>query len=450
MTLNGAIATNRFGLGAKPGEIDAASANPVAWLKAQIDPKIQPRIQGEGMVTSHGILSEIDLLRKSIRRKPEEEMKKARKQGRARINGILRAEVEARTKFGVATQAPFHERLTRFWANHFTVSARDRDVLPLAGAYEREAIRPNILGSFSDLAFAAVGHQAMIIYLDNRRSIGPNSARGRRGNGGLNENLAREVMELHTVSPDAGYTQQDVEEFAKALTGWTIGLERHGPDQHGKTIFINRLHEPGTRRVLGTDYPQRGADQASAILTDLCAHPATARHVCYKLAAHFVSDTPPKALVDRMSNTFISSYGNLQAVYLTLIESPEAWSPDAMKVKTPDELLTSTARMIGMPRTFVGKVRDVFASFAQQAFQASSPEGWPDDAASWLGPDSVLKRVEWANRLAERAPGLDARAFLQASLGDRLTERTLQIVEGAESGEQAMVLALMSPDFQRR
>lgn len=451
MTISGAIAVNRFGLGAKRGEIADASADPVAWLKAQIDPnQTRPQLDDPDLVTSHGILSELDLIRKSVRAMSEDERRATRKSARARVNRILRTEIEARTKFGITTTAPFHERLTRFWANHFTVSARDRDIVPIAGAFEREAIRPYILGSFTELAFAAIGHQAMLTYLDNTRSIGPNSARGRRGNAGLNENLAREVLELHTVSPASGYTQDDIVEFAKALTGWTIGMERHGPDFHGRTIFIDRLHEPGTRTVLGKSYPQRGADQASVILEDLCAHPVTARHVCQKLAAHFVSDTPPEALVERLTQAFVDTNGDLRAVYSVLIDSPEAWDVEPMKVKTPDELLTSTARLIGLNRTFVGKVRDVFASFAQQTYQASSPEGWPDDSASWLGPDSVLKRVEWANRLAERAPGLDARQFLRASLGERLTDRTLQFVSGAESGEQAMVLALMSPDFQRR
>lgn len=448
MTLNGAIATNRFGLGARPGEIAAASGDPRAWLIDQLDVNTLPYIPD--LPSTRSITMGINRRREAIQDLPDDEKPPLRKEGRRIKNAIFRDEVEARMRFGASTRKPFHERLTRFWSNHFTVSAKQRDLVGIAGAYEREAIRPNVLGRFVDLAFAAIGHPAMLVYLDNVRSVGPNSGRGRRGDAGLNENLAREVLELHTVSPESGYTQTDIEELARALTGWTVARPRHGPEFEGQTIFVDRLHEPGTRSVMGRSYPQSGGDQAAAILDDLCAHPSTARAVSEKLAAHFVSDTPPEALVQALTDAFIQTNGDLSAMYTVLIDAPEAWSAEPMKVKTPDELLTSTARLIGPERTFIGRVRDVTTSFAQQTFQASSPEGWPDDGPSWLGPDSVLKRIEWANRLAEQSPGIDARQLLQTGLGERLTDRTLRAVQGAESGEQAIVLALMSPDFQRR
>ncbi|MEO0982976.1 MAG: DUF1800 family protein [Pseudomonadota bacterium] len=449
MSMRAAIAATRFGLGARPGEIAAASGDPEAWLGAQLTKDSAARFPADGLSSAKDGVAFILDFRRQIGpdREPDQDQMAAL---RRRIRQTIIGEVQARALFGATTPNPFHERLARFWSNHFTVSARNPPTTLIAGAYEREAIRPNILGRFEDLLLAAIGHPGMLVYLDNWQSVGPNSRAGRRRRRGLNENLAREVLELHTATPAAGYTQYDVTEFAKALTGWTVGNRHVGRNRIGEPIFSTLLHEPGARTVLGKRYAEDGRAQAEAILRDLANRPETARNIALKLARHIVSDTPDDALVANLERVFLDTGGDLSALYRALIASPEAWAAEAEKVKTPDELLTSASRQFGVRRVFAGKPGEVYESFAQRPFSAPSPEGWPDDADAWLGPDALMKRVEWANRVAERTSGVDARDFIDDALGPRAGASTLQAVSRAESGEQALAIALMSPDFQRR
>lgn len=455
MGINAALAVTRFGLGASPGEIDLARPDPNRWLESQLTPNAAASFDDQRLHSSQyhfKAFFDARIVRSQERSSagtPEVNPEAAMAFGR-HIRETTIAEVSARLDFGSQTPAPFHERLTRFWANHFSVSGLKFQVAAIAGAYEREAIRPNILGSFADLADAAIFHPAMLVYLDNWQSVGPESRAGRRRNRGLNENLAREVLELHTVSPAAGYTQDDVTEFARALTGWTIGNPRIGSDRPGETLFLELTHEPGRRTVLNKRYNDTGGNQARTILRDLSGHPATASHIATKLAQHFVSDTPPPHLVARLKSTFLDTGGELKALYAALIDSPEVWSGKQEKVKTPDELLTSTSRMLGLSAVFAGQPRDVFESLAQRPFAAPSPEGWPDEADAWLGPDSLTKRIEWARQVSLRRSGIDARDFLDEALGALASEETRQAIARAESGAQALTLALMSPEFQRR
>ncbi len=453
-SIEGAIAVTRFGLGARRNEIETASEDPSGWLTGQLSWSSAAGFPDDALQSSRdGVLALIDyfqrrrLTRSAEAQAPDPERVAAFARD-VRRNMIK--EVQARATFGALTPAGFHERLTRFWSNHFTVSARGLQTAMVAGAYEREAIRPKILGRFVDLLFAAVKHPAMLIYLDNWQSVGPQSRAGRRRGRGLNENLAREVLELHTVTPAAGYTQDDVTEFAKALTGWTVGNNLIGQDRKGETTFEPIIHEPGARRILGKRYPDAGSAQADLILEDLAAHPATAQNVAFKLARHIVADDPPPALVDRLAQNFLETGGDLDRLYRELIKSPEAWAEPAGKVKTPDEVLTSTARLLGLDRVFAGEPRDVLESFAQRPFAAPSPEGWPDTGDAWLGPDAIVKRIEWANRLGERSPEIDAREFLETALGPLASHEAKLAVSRAESGAQAIAIALMSPDFQRR
>lgn len=449
MTTEGAIATIRFGLGARPDEITAASDNPQGWLLAQLTTESADRFP-TNLASSRDALLAYQAYRQARRNRTDGADTEETRNFRRYLREIIATETLERAKFGAQTPAPFHERLTRFWSNHLSVSGRNRRTSVAASSYEREAIRPDILGSFANLAVGAILHPGMLIYLDNARSTGPNSQRGRRRDRGLNENLAREVLELHTVTPASGYSQEDVTEFAKALTGWTVGARRAEENQKGTTIFEARMHEPGARTVLGKTYRQSGGEQAIAIIRDLCIHPQTASNISYKLARHFVSDTPPPPLVERLTQAFKDTNGNLMALYMVLIDAPEAWSPTLSKIKTPEELLTSTARLIGIDNVFPGRPRDIYESFAQPPFRAPSPEGWPDTANAWIGPDAMLKRIEWANELAERMATTDARMLLLEALGPLASAATLQSVARAESGQQALVLALMSPDFQRR
>ena len=450
MSLEGALAVTRFGLGARMGEIDIASRAPKEWLLGQLRPNTSSHAAFNGLLSSSEIYK-LSRVYRDARSKVRNEDKSAlsRTYSKAvRVN--FEAEIKARSLYAAQTERPFHERLTRFWSNHFSISARNRDTRLFPGAYERESIRPQILGSFFELAISAIFHPGMLMFLDNVSSMGPRSYTGQKRKKGLNENLAREVLELHTITPAAGYSQSDVTEFAKALTGWSIERKESVETVQGKLTFNSRWHEPGTRKLLGKKYKQKGPSQAVAILKDLCKRPETAQNIAYKLAAHFVSDVPPQALVDDLKRSFLTSNGDLTALYKTLINSPHAWSPTAQKVKTPEELIISTSRMIGYKSIIAKRAKDTYDSLAQHPFTAPTPEGWSDMAKDWIGPDAILKRIEWANELSSRLPKMDARSFLKSALGARLRADTLDKVSRAESGQQAFVLALMSPDFQRR
>ncbi|MGH8199948.1 MAG: DUF1800 domain-containing protein [Steroidobacteraceae bacterium] len=240
--------------------------------------------------------------------------------------------------------------MTQFWANHFAVSADKSVLAALAGSYEREAIRPYVLGNFNDMLLATERHPAMLLYLDNQLSMGPDSRAARniaRRNpdrkSGINENLARETMELHTVGVEGGYTQTDVTVFSEVLTGWSIA----GPDgwrtgaQPGTFLFRAAMHEPGAKVVLGRRYPDSGYDQGVAVLHGLASRPATARFIATKLARHFIADEPPAPAVERMAAAFAASGGDLPTVYRALIASPEAWEHPAAKFKTPSDFIVS-------------------------------------------------------------------------------------------------------------
>ena len=451
MTLEGAIAVTRFGLGARPGEIELASKDPKKWLKNQL--RVPTEFPIKRLLTSQGyILEKATFLAARSAQKEDAAKLAVSKPFNKRYRAWEEAELAARFSYGVQTTTPFHERLTRFWSNHFSVSGRTRDILT-AAAHEREAIRPFIMGRFTDLAQSAILHPAMLIYLDNIRSVGPNSVFGLLGRirqKGLNENLAREVMELHTVTPEAGYNQTDVTEFARALTGWTIATKKEPQNLRGKTFFNARRHEPGSRTVLGKTYFPLGAGQAKAIIRNLCEHQATAQNIAYKLARHFTFDIPPQKLVERLRAAFIKNNGDLTMLYTVLIESPELWEAKAHKIKTPNEMLISAARYMGVAEVFPTWPSDVYEGFGQTAFRAPTPQGWPDINQAWSGPDAIMKRIEWANKVAQRNANLDAFAFLKNAIGLRVSKRTAQTIEQAESNQQALTMVLMCPEFQRR
>jgi uncharacterized protein (DUF1800 family) len=478
--LQGAIAVTRFGMGARPGEIAAASSDPRGWLKAQVR-------ANAAVIPADGLLSAKDML--AARQEalanvaPGQRGKDgvdtgtqqmARQQVQRENRDGLQKEIEARARQAVSTSDPFAERWLRFWANHFTVAARNGQLAGLVGPFEREAIRPHVFSNFANLLGHASLHQGMLVYLDAARSFGPSTMIAERRNAGLNENLAREILELHTLGVGSGYTQADIIEFAKALTGWTIGSPQAArfaasgkkgargkgraqripatlQDQIGDSVFVESLHEPGARTVLGNTYGGPARQQASAILDDFARHPAAARHIAAKLARHFVADEPPPSAVARLEAAFTKSGGDLSVLAHAVVDLDEAWGETPAKFKTPEELLVSAARAAGLQAVFGGAQRQVYQSLAQQPFTAPSPAGWPDDTPSWSGADAVKKRLEWANAVARRmARGETPSQFLDRSLGEIAGDRTRQAVARAESAEQGFTIALMSPEFQRR
>ncbi len=365
--------------------------------------------------------------------------------------------VAARTNAALASDTPFVEAMVHFWANHFALSVDKREVIGLAGAFEFEAIRPHVLGRFGDMLLAVERHPAMLLYLDQAQSVGPDSFAGaaaaRRGNRkvGLNENLAREILELHTLGVRTGYSQTDVTEFARALTGWTVAGLRPArmldTDRPGYT-FAARLHQPGTRTVLGRRYGQDGESQARSVLSDLASHPATARHVATKLARHFAADNPPPALVARLETAFLTSHGDLPTLYRVLIDAPECWQ--GAKFRTPWEWGLASLRAANVPELPGKLAAGTFQQLGQPVWKPGSPAGYDDVAASWAAPDALLRRAEAAGRIAQKAPPADARQLAARLYGDRLSPLTRDAVAGAETAAQAMALLLVSPEMLRR
>jgi uncharacterized protein (DUF1800 family) len=463
-----AIALNRFGIGARPGDaIDPAQAP--GHLVQQLERyDAKPLSNVASTAEAMQVFASYQSARQAERQTaPATGKVDATKVG-ALIRPLYARGITARIEHALATETPFAERLVHFWSNHFTVSGTKPLVTALAAAHENDAIRPQILGRFEDLLIAAVRHPAMLVYLDQATSFGPDSVLAQRQQQrddskkrGLNENLAREILELHTLGVDGGYTQSDVTEFARAMTGITladskrlehaqkIGARLDSAGEHA--IFVDGLHEPGARTVLGVRYPQAGLAQSTAVLRSLARHPATALHIATKLARHFVADTPPPALVTRLADTFLKAGGDLRALYRALIESPESWSMPLAKFKTPWEHVLSSLRAVGATTVESEKIIPLFQQLGQAVFHAPSPAGWADMTENWAAPDALFKRVEYVTSLASQAGGaLDARALGARLLPGTLGASTTQAIARAETAPQALALLLASPEFLRR
>jgi uncharacterized protein (DUF1800 family) len=486
-SLNAAVALTRFGMGARPGEIAAIGADARGWLEAQVTPGGAP-VPAGAFETSQQRLDSYQAYQaeaaraRRMRETPAgaaapapmtdappsaaQEAADARRDSRRDLVQDTAREFLARAQLGATTSAGFAERWALFWANAFTASATKFTAAVFMGQYEREAIRPHVFGRFEALALAAESHPAMLLYLDQAQSVGPNSPAGERRQAGLNENLAREILELHTVGADGGYTQADVTEFARALTGWSTAgrgggqgqgrgrgrgaaMQADAPGDNG-FAFRARVHEPGERTVMGRRYPAGGAEQGRAILKDLSNRPETARRLARKIATHFVADEPAPALVDALERAWTGSGGDLAVVAKALIAAPESWAPEARKVKTPYEFVISAHRAMGTRPQRIPQLQQALTAMGQPAWAAPSPEGWPDTAADWAGPDALVKRLNWAKAVGDLAPAADAVAMAEGALGERLSDRSRQFVARAENRAEAVTLFLMSPEFQRR
>jgi uncharacterized protein (DUF1800 family) len=362
-----------------------------------------------------------------------------------------------RTAVALNTETPFVERLVHFWSNHFAISIDKLVTLGMAAQFEFEAIRPNVLGKFTDLLLAVERHPGMLLYLDQAQSIGPDSMLGqrasRRGNQrGLNENLAREVFELHTLGVRTGYSQEDVTELARALTGWTVGGLAKQPLLRGPGpgyFFLEAIHQPGERKVLGKRYRQSGEGQAEAILRDLAVHPSTARHLATKLARHFAADDPPPALVARLERAFLTSGGDLPTVYRALIDSSESWA-ETPKFRNPWDWMIGALRAVGTQNLPALAGAGTLRQLGQTTWQPGSPAGWDDTMPSWAGPDALYRRVEVAERIASRASAIDARKLADQLFPGALGEPTRKALANAESPTQALALLLVAPEMMRR
>ncbi len=443
------IAVHRFGLGPRPGELDQAAANPKAWLVRQIGPaSAAPPAEFAGLPSGAERMGDF------LRARRDRGDAGAQKLIRESFRETYLQEASARLSVQVTSATPFRERLVAFWSNHFTVSVQRPPVFGTAGAFEREAIRPYVTGRFSDMLLAVARHPAMLVYLDNGQSFGPDSLVGLRQHRGLNENLAREMLELHTLGVDGGYTQTDVREFAKILTGWTVTPPRFL--EAGQFRFFPQIHEPGPKTLLGVVYSEGGAAEAETAFQALVRHPATARHIATKLARHFIADVPPPAAVERLARVFHDTGGDLGVLSHALIDQREVWENPLAKVKTPNDFVVAALRALdfkpqpaddGHRKMLVNAVRRL----GQAPFNAPSPAGWPDTAADWISPESVLRRADWAMTLAERmAPNHDPERLFAATIAPVAAPTTAQAVARAPSRADAMGLVLASAEFQRR
>lgn len=437
----------RFGYGPSP---HAPGPRDAAGLLASLGPQ---HPAADDWAARHALLTERQAARKDRR---------DRKDGaEARNKAIDRALRDQRlqdhqTRLAETVGAPvgFDQRLRAFWDDHFTIEAPAAPLNLLLPHFHAQAIAPHIAGRFRDMLRAASTHPAMLLYLDQTRSFGPNSRAGQKLGRGLNENLAREILELHTLGVDAAYAQRDVREFAELLTGlhWDAEGFRFRP----------RRAEPGAEELLGQSYGGAEADLGPVLtaLDDLAAHPDTARHLARKLVVHFIGAPAPADLVEEMAAAYLAADTSLLALYAVMLEDPRAWAPAFRKIRLPYELIAAACRGAGFTAAQIRAqrpgviARDLLtqqARMGQLPWKPGGPDGWAEDAETWITPVGLAARLRWAQAFARRHLGQhDPRAFLAATLGERASPVLRSAVAGAESREAGLSLALASPEFNRR
>jgi uncharacterized protein (DUF1800 family) len=368
------------------------------------------------------------------------------------IQKTFRAEALARLQRATLAECGFAERLVVFWSNHFCISANKGGLARMwAGSFEREAIRRHVLGRFGDMLRAVEQHPAMLFFLDNQQSLGPDSRAGQNRKRGLNENLAREIMELHTLGVGGGYSQDDVTSLARIITGWTYAGRQGQLGDPGSFVFNANAHQPGPQQVMGKIYEANGVAQGEAVLADIARHPSTAKFVATKFARHFVADDPQPALVARLQDTFTKTDGDLMALSNTLVDSDEAWQAPLTKVRSPYEFLVASGRLLARIPEDPGRYLGGLNVLGQPLWSPAGPNGFPDTNAAWAAPEGMKLRLDIAAQIASRlAEGVDPRDLVELAAADAASEETRRTIERAESRQQALALLLMSPEFQRR
>ncbi|PHS24262.1 MAG: hypothetical protein COA84_09745 [Robiginitomaculum sp.] len=507
--LNALTAAHRFGLGARFGELDTIAPDPKTWLNAQLT-DVSSTLDTFGLMSS---VEAVTLFFDYLRTKREEkkaaaaatfgtQSKTAKSTNKERllafastideiksteqmarqsakdISGLAKAasdaskaktvktsqdllqdmykslidDVSVRTLHATLTPASFRERLVRFWSDHFSVDF-DKSLItvPTAITMEREAIRPHVTGKFYDMLVAVESHQGMLIYLDNWTSIGPNSWAGQEFNLGLNENLARETLELHTLGVGGGYSQDDIIEYAKAITGWTMGNLNFNEDSLGAFVYQPLFHEPGTRTIMGKSYPDTGMNQALNALQDFVRHPSTAKHIARKLAFHFHSDTPPQSLIDKLAQVFTDTDGDLLQVSLALVGADEMWDGQFLKLRNSEEFLLASYRAFDLSNLAPDETFNVFELMGQVPFTAGSPAGWPDDEASWASSSTIAARLNLSVLIGNLIDNVPLPPdYANDLVGPILSTNSTQILSGAFTKAQGYALMLMTPEMQRR
>ncbi len=447
-----AVALKRFGLGPRPGDLLRIAPDPQGALLEELSRPAAARIDNADLFPSDVAYA---------KNRAAEEQRRVNRAMAASAGTpvpadpnteatIFNAEAAARFSRLVTSPNGLLERLVLFWSNHFAIAtSKGNEVRVTAGAFEREAIRPHVLGRFAAMVKAVEQHPAMLFYLDNNQSIGPTSRTGVNNKRGLNENLAREILELHTLGVDGGYTQADVTSLARIITGWTITQPDTDALYGGRFTFAPVSHEPGNHSLLGKLYDQQGLAQGEAALADIAVHPATAQHVAQKLAAHFIADDPPAALVERLRKTFIDTGGDLGAVTRALVTATDAWSLAPSKLRSPVEFVVAAARLTGKPVDPL-QVLQPLPALGQPLWNPSGPNGFSDRTDAWQTPTGMKNRLDIAARLGDAASAADPMGLLAEAAGESASDATRLAVQRAASRAQGVAILLMSPEFQRR
>lgn len=453
--MKSAISAIRFGYGLGRGY---GGATTPAALLGELERAIVVPQELAAKSSGERLKQEVAMRRERLRTADAGD-KPARRRIAAQILAVKRADYvgDAHRKMAaaVASPAPFFERLVAFWSNHFTVSAKNVALRALVGPYEIEAIRPHVMGAFGDMLLAAETHPAMLLYLDQQSSVGPNSPVGKRDGLGLNENLARECLELHTLGVGGGYGQADVTALAAIMAGWSVARAE------GRVRFRENRAEPGSKTLLGRTYPGGEADLPAA-LGVLAGRPATAQRIAGKLARHFLAPAPREHAVAALASTFLHTKGSLPDVYRTLVELPEAWHPTGTNVKTHHEFVVSALRASDVEIAALGAIPGgkrprpnplslgALVAMNQQPWRAPSPAGWPEDPQEWLSPAGLAGRLNWLAQLIPHIGDAGPRDFADRILGPAVSKRTRDVLAAASNREEGLALVLASPEFNRR
>lgn len=452
MVIQESIAAFRFGYGLRP---DEASSPPEAMLAGVSRGAREAAGRPSTLAEREAAFTRILQARRE-RDKPG--MEETLAEARQAVHAQLAADRSARIASAVLSPDGFYERLVWFWTDHFTVSTaagNDMRLASITPAFEVDVIRPHVAGSFAALLRAAVKHPAMMKFLGQGMSFGPNSKLGRQRGRGLNENLAREILELHTLGVGAHYSQADVRQFAELLTGLATDSDA------GRMVFAPERAEPGAETILGKTYggaPVASQTEIDAALDDLAVHPATARHIAWKLATHFVADEPDPDLVVHLEEAFRLHDGDLMAVYAALLEHPASWTGIGNKVRQPFDYVVASLRATGPADAADLALGDppidpveALARMNQPIWSPPGPDGWPEAAGSWISPPGLTARIGWASQLGVALePRVDPRTFVDIALGPLARQETRATVRAAAERWEGIALVLASPEFNRR
>ncbi|UTD27740.1 DUF1800 family protein [Bradyrhizobium sp. WD16] len=482
------VALNRFGFGARggaSGDYVAAASDPRGFVKAEIGKPGAALLEVPGLLPTPVLARQLFDYQEEVRKEREANAKLAALalasgSSAAAVAGnetsapsvsqspppprplppkpldvvqrTYRAEALARIQRASLAEVGIVERLVAFWSNHFCISiTKGQPAHIWAGSFEREAIRPHVLGRFADMLEAVEQHPAMLFFLDNQQSVGPDSRAGQNRKRGLNENLAREIMELHTLGVGSGYSQEDVTTLARIITGWTFAGRDGKLGEPGSFAFNANAHQPGPQTLLRRTYADTGVTQGEAALADIARHPATAKFIATKFVRHFIADDPPQALVGTLAQVFATTDGDLHAMTLALLDSDEAWQAPLTKLRSPYEFLVASGRLLSRIPEEPGRYLGPLNMLGEPLWGPPGPNGFADTVAAWGSPEGLKLRLDVSAQIASRiADTVDARDLLEIVAGSAASSDTRQTVGRAESRQQALALLLMSPEFQRR